>query len=469
MNRKHLLLMLLFPLLKPAAFDVDLNGAGILALEASKQIKNSQARLELAVMNHDFEFRNFLPSIDINYSDNRQVTQYSPDSDNLQLGLNISQPFFNGGRTLKAHELTKVKLSIQAAVIEQQKEEVQDKIWQLFFNLILNREKLSLQKELLEVSVKHLSITLKKHDLGLLTELDYLEAAVEVQNMELSILETENRDRSLREEFALIMGLEPDFFKNEPLNLEGNIDREYQGLPLWKEDQLCYEELALQENPDLYKKRADLNQLKAEFDIAHSSWIPRLSLESSFFVRGSRFPLQQPGFMFSLKIDFPCKMLPSGFSIGGGVQSSLQDSSSLSVKSSILPDITFMTDEKSASLKLIQAEEALLDSITDIGRVILSSLETLEHMRLSMNLRRKTQALLSKRLRLIESRNLLGEVTELELLEARIDFFEQEIIIREAVLNILKAERDFEKLLGLGLGELAELSEIINREAFSVR
>ncbi|MBI9108593.1 MAG: TolC family protein [Spirochaetales bacterium] len=463
MKNRLILLIFIIPVFPLPSMDINLAAAERFALEASKPIRNGRQQLNLMALNSSLELRNFLPQIEINYSDSRQVTTYAPDSDSLQLGIDITQPIFDGGREIKSRTLADIQLHLQAAILEQQIEELRDQVWQLFYGLLLNREKLVLQRELLDISSLQLAISLKKFELGSLTELDYLEAAIEVQNMELGILETENQGMSLRQDFAQLLGFEPRYFSFTPLNLKGDVNREYMGLPLRMDELQVYEDLALRENLELSKKKADLNQLKAELEIIRASWIPNLALEASFFLRGTRFPLQQPGYTLALKIDFPFNTLPSGLTFGGGPQSTLQNSRSASGRSSLMPDLAFIINEKSASLKLMQAGEGLDDSITAIERSVYSSLEKLKQKRLSLNLRRSTQDLQAKRMKILQTRSLMGEVTEQELLKTRIEYYEKEINIREAVLDLLLCEREFEQLLGLGLGELSEVSKVIEK------
>ena len=82
-----------------------------------------------------------------------------------------------------------------------------------------------------------------------------------------------------------------------------------------------------------------------------------------------------------------------------------------------------------------------------------------------MNIRRSTQGLRHKRLQIIEARNKMGEIKVLELMQARIEYYKEEIAIREGVLELMNTEREFEKLLGINMGDLERLSASVHSDA----
>lgn len=464
---KNRILPLLILLLPTAGFGLELSlpAAERLAIESSPEIRNAREQISLAALKNQLDLRNFLPSIDLSYSSSRQTNFYAEDSDSIQLGIDISQPLFDGGRTLKSRKLTEIQLGLQASSLELQIEQLRNQVWKLYFSLLMNREKLKLQRELLEISIQQLSIALRKYEMGALTELDYLEAAVEVRNIEIEIFDTENSEQQLCQDLAVIMGFDPRHFAENPLKLTGSIKREYPGAPLWADDYRAWVEISMDRNLELKQQQASLHQLKAEYDVLQTSFIPTVSLAASLYVQGTAFPLQQPGCSFSLQLDFPYDPLPSDISLGGGLQGSTQYSTSSGGNAELLPALDFVVNQKNAELKLKQSSEALEDAETALERSIRTALEQLEYNRLKMTLRRSTQDLQKKRLVILETRNKMGEIKELDLLQQRIDFYQEEISIMQGVLELMQFEREFEKLLGIGLGQLDQLSVIIHGNA----
>jgi hypothetical protein len=283
--------------------------------------------------------------------------------------------------------------------------------------------------------------------------------------MEMDVINEQiNRD-SLIKDFAHLTGHDPDYFMEDSLELRGTIDREYEGLPLWKKDYQAYEYYALIKNPVLKTKEAELRKLFTEYEHSKTSWIPRVSLEGAIYLRGTVFPLQDLDGSLSLKIDFPFPPTPSALSFGAGGQGENQVTGSFTANNQLLPDLDFVTNEQTLSLNLRQSSEELDDSITELIRTIYTNIEQIEQQRVKMTILRNTQNLLQKRLNILETRYKIGEIKELNILQARVDYYEGEIGIREGVITLLKAERELEKTLGLNLGELTSISKRINIES----
>ena len=462
--RYIILFILIFTSSPIIAMEFSLQQAEMLAVESSKAIRNSREQIMLAALGNKFGLRNFLPQLELNYNNSHQTNLYAPDSETIQLGVIISQPIFDGGKTIKKQGLSKIQLEIQSAVLDQQIEDIHDQVRLLFFQLILNREKLELQQELLDISIEQLSITAKKFEIGSLTELDYLETAVEVQGMRIDILDTESQELSLKFNIAQLLGFEPDIFETEELVLTGSVDREYKGLNLTPGDSAEYLEIALGQSLEFRQKEANLYQQMVEYELLKSSLMPQLILETSVFFRGSQLPLQEPGCSFSLKIGFPFDSVPADVSFSGSSVSRTQHSDAAGISASLLPDLDFIVNEKSSALKLKQAAEGLDDYSASLKKSIRESLEKLEHQRFRLDIRRSTQDLLKKRLKILETKTRQGEVRDIDLLQARIDYYKEEISIREGVLELILNERNFEKLIGLKSGESSQISSKLNGE-----
>jgi outer membrane protein TolC len=63
-----------------------------------------------------------------------------------------------------------------------------------------------------------------------------------------------------------------------------------------------------------------------------------------------------------------------------------------------------------------------------------------------------------ERYALAELRRDMGQLTRIELMEERIEYSRKEIEAVEAAIALLASERELEKLMGLGPGELAVLA-----------
>ncbi len=289
--------------------------------------------------------------------------------------------------------------------------------------------------------------------MGNITEIDLLESRIEVQSLEIEINSTENLSQKLSSQFNRLLGLDPE---TETV-LYPEIDSSYIGLKIDENNRDDFYTLALENNLDLRSSRFEVKQSKAQYDVASRTLLPKLSLEGSVNFSGEEFPLQQPSYSAKLNIEFPFKAISVTTSIAISSTDSTQYSRSGNHKAVPLQDMSFLIDKKSASIKVsqsLQKEQMLMD---ELYFSIEQQLLELKQKRSSLRLNRQALALQKQRLSILEAKNRLGEVKELDLLKGNIEYYNQEIAIWESILEMVLAERSLEQILGLGLGELQYL------------
>ena len=450
-----LALLLLIPQVIAPGLEVDLPEAEKLALSSSVNLRYGREQLHLAALNRTLEIRDFFPGMEVHYSDRYHRIFHGEDSESFSLVLDMRQPLFDGGRSYSARKLSAVQLELQAASLDAAIEHARNDLWRLFHRLFLTGEELRLQRELYEISSEQLKITLLKKELGSITEIDYLDAMMNLQGQEIGILETESRKKTLENDLLFLLGLDDRLTEDEELILLGGIDRQYPGLPLCMEDRQVYEDTALTRNLDLRKQRAAILQANTRCRLIQASCIPAVNLEVSVSFSGDRLPLQDTGFSAGLSMEVPWDPFPVSISSELSARDEHTRSSGRAGEISILQDIGYIGSRRAAELQLSRELSTLEEMKKQISHSLSSLLEAHRQKRLTLNLLRQRQELQKRKLRILETRNSLGEVPELTLLEARTDYYEGEISLGESVLDILLCERELEQLLGLGIGELS--------------
>ena len=340
-----LLLMLTLPQPLPAA-EIDISEAESLALEASNEIRRAAEQIAISSFATELALRAYLPQLKVNYSRSRQTDYYAPDSDVFQFGAAISQPVFNGGRNLKTAALNNINSALSITALEEQKRQLKDQVFQLFYGILLNREKLSIQRELLELSNTRMEITERKHLLGAVTELDCIEASIEIQNIRLEILDTEYSMKIQVRDFSILTGHPLRFCEENPQELKGSVDRNYSGLKLQTADSSFYNAMAQKNNINIRRMEAELIKRRTELDISNSAFLPIVSLEAALNIRGTKLPLQEPGCSVSLQFDFPEFPAPLTFTNAAGIQDRNCLSLSTASEIDILPDFNFLVTKK---------------------------------------------------------------------------------------------------------------------------
>lgn len=438
------------------AMELTLRESEILAVDSSFELQNLQQSMSITHLSYNLGLREYLPQLSFTFNDSRQVRYDSVDTDSLQLGLTVNQPIFNGGRTIIQRKLSSIQLSIQGSGLAKKTEEIRDQVWQLYHQVMINRTKLELQNELLMLSRDQLDITEKKFELGNITEIDLFESRIEVQSLEIEINSTENLCQQLGSQFNRLLGLEPD----TETKLYPEIDPAYSGLKLDENSRDYLYTLALENNLDLRSSQFEVKQSKAQYDVASRSFLPKLVLEGSVNFSGEEFPLQQPSYSAKLNIEFPFKAIPLTTSIALSSTGSTQYSRSASHSAAPLQDMGFLIDKKSASIQVslsLQKEQMLKD---ELYFSIEQQLLELKQKRSSLKLNRQAMDLQKQKLSILETKNRMGEVKELDLLKGNIEYYNQEIAIWESILELVLAERSLEQILGLGLGELQYLGSV---------
>ncbi|WP_028975359.1 TolC family protein [Spirochaeta cellobiosiphila] len=437
----------LFPL------EVTLDESEAMALNNSQELKNQQSSMEISHFSYQLGIRNFFPQFSFTYSNSRQTRYNSTDSDSIQLGVNIDQPIFDGGRTLIQRELTGIQLNLQSANLEKQRDSIRNSVWQLYHQVYITRQKLDLQRELYKISEEQLDITQKKYDIGSITEIDLVESKIEVQSLEIDIVATENQYHSLLSQLNSLLGLPVE----TELVLFSSIDTEYTGISLSIDDKDYYYNIALSRNLDIKSARVETTQAKAQYDIATRSLIPTISLEGGVNFSGEQFPLQTPSYNAKLNIQFPFKAVPVTTSVAFSSTPKVEYSSSNSYSVTPLSDMSFLVDKKSAAIQLTSSMQKEQDTQNNLIFNIEEQLKDLKQKRSSIILNRKALSLQKQKQDILAVKYKLGEVKELDLLKSNIDYYNQEIAIWQSILELILSERAFEQLLGLGLGELSNL------------
>ncbi len=388
------------------AIELTLDDAGNMAISNSFQLQSIQQSMAITHFSHKLSIREFFPTVSFTYSDSRQVRYNSTDTDSIQLGLNLVQPIFNGGRSLIQRKLSAIQLSIQGAGLEKQTEEILDQVWQLYHQVMIYQKKLSLQKELFVLSQSQLDITQKKYELGNITEIDFIESQIEVQSLEIEISSTTNMYLQLSSQFNQLLGLDVE----TELSLYPEISPDYSGIPFDLNQKEYFYNISLENNLDLRSAQFELHQAKAQYSMTTKSFIPKLSLEGSVNFSGEEFPLQQPTYSLKLNIEFPFKAIPLTTSFAMSTVGNNEYSRNQTYSAPVLQDMSFLVDRKSASIQVSQSQEKEKMLAGNLYFTIEQQILDLRQKRSTLELNRRVFALQEQKITILETKNRLGEV-----------------------------------------------------------
>ncbi|MDC7226717.1 MAG: TolC family protein [Spirochaetales bacterium] len=460
-NSFFLLIVFCFGAAASWSLELNLSEAQRMAEAASEDLRNTSQSLKLSTGGLNWAAAGLLPDVSLSMNATAATVLHSPDSRSLQFALNVSQPVFNGGRSSRTRLINELNNQIQITDLNSRQRELQNSIWTLYFNLLLNREKRLLNEELMKFSAEQLKIVREKYRMGSLTELDYLEAAVDVRNMELDLLCTLNEGFEMTCDFAVMTGFEPWYFDFEPLILTDEIDGVYTGLPLMDEDSPVWTRLALVNNSSINTSRLELHRNTIEYRDMKSFILPDIVIETSLYLNGEGLPLQDAGMTISLGFSFPDAPLPASLESGGSLNPGKQHSGTGSASISLIPESDWSQSLEAARNQLIQQEAELDSASIELEHSVHSLLIQLENKRKGLEIIRATHELKKKRLSILEKRTEIGEIKEQELLQARMEYYSDEIAFKESIVELMSIEQEFETLTGCGFGELPQLCRAV--------
>jgi outer membrane protein TolC len=216
--------------------------------------------------------------------------------------------------------------------------------------------------------------------------------------------------------------------------------------------------LAESRNPVLTEGRFSIARMESELKFARLSWVPTVRVNGSAGLQGSRYPLGKFNWSLGITVEFSSPWL-SG-SLGGNAGWELPHDRSAGIKSSFnpVPDPASAMTVRQAELALNFEKARYETTFRDLGRMAELGVEKCLILEKKRRLALESMELEAERCRLAELRTELGQLTRIELMEARLDYAQRESAAVEIAVALLEAERELEKLLDLRPGELERMA-----------
>ncbi len=436
---------------EPGVLSVTLEEAKARAENTSSELRS----LGLQMLAQEYAFglgaRAFFPTVSVGFTRSDSVTALAPgDSSKKTVTLSLHQPLFDGGRALFRRRVQKLDLILQRYDYRKKREELLDRTWALFHQILLSGEKRRLQDEFHALALQQLAIARKELELGAITEIDCVDAELQVKNLEAEMRKTKLDEETLLYQFRSLCGLSP----SRPIALEGKIDFSHVGTALNPRPEFWLG-VALERNMEYRKLAFEGVKSREEYKIAQVAWVPTVGADLTFSLAGEGLPLSEPGFAFKLTFQFPFNEAPTKASLNASSTSIGQRATTADMSADLFPSLNYLSDQRLALLKVqmtnLEVEGAEETLRFNIGQFLENYAAEVE----SLALRKETLRLLDRKQRVTREQLGVGEIKRIDYLRAQNDYFNQEIAIRESIYRLIQLERGFEQLLGLEPGELA--------------
>ncbi|MCG8478847.1 MAG: TolC family protein [Spirochaetales bacterium] len=424
------------------------------AIERSAEIRlrRLEAQIQTAVFNRGL--RAYFPTLGLSFSGSETIVLDAPDSSVVSVSADIEQPLYRGGRVRIQRALDRGGIDLARRTQLLTEEATGNAAWTAYQRAVVAQRELDIRTQTLERARERIVVTEAEAAFGRITELQLVQAQLDVAELELDVQESEQAVNRAMFELKRALSYPVD----QELILVDDFDVSYNGLDMGEHAPLILD-LMLRNNLELSVAKAEETQASQQLRLARRWWQPTVLATFSFGASGSEVPLQQPVFEAGVTVSFGAQELPSSISSTLSRPDDETRSRSSSISSDVLPQLTTRLGLRGAEIAFVRAREATVATQDGLIFTLFEQLDEYERQRETIELRRGRIALADQQLEILRRQEAFGQVTESQLIEAEISRNSAQIDLIRDVLVLIEIERAVEELLGLEPGDLTLIVE----------
>ena len=425
--------------------------AARMAVETSGELRSEYAARAMKEGAWLWGIRAYLPRLSISASEDDRLSVTGTDSFLKSYSLNVDQLLWDGGRLSLSRRMEKAELDLAGSRLKQMAQGVADSAVSGYRDVLRGRQVLEIREKARESLEEQLRIMQREFDLGMAREADLLEAEITVARAGLEILSLSMDLEEAEQNLAEKLGLE---------KLPALSERIDTGRSPLLPDSAAVRSLAESRNIDLAGLRYSVARRQAELKAASLSWVPSLRLTGTVGLNGRSYPLSRYSWSAGIVVDFSSPWISGNLGATAGKDPPYDKNARLQQTLSPAPDPAAVFSVRSAELALAYERTRYETTLKDVLAAAERGVKKCSLLDRKRSLSLEALKLEGEKFRLAELRLSLGEITRVDLMEARLDYAKQESAVVEAAAVLLEAERELERLLDLGPGELSALAEI---------
>jgi outer membrane protein TolC len=432
---------------------ISLEEAEARALASSPELTLLRLHSRRAARDWALGIRDYLPQLSVGFDDSRLVVTGGPDTSRTSFSATVVQPLFDGGRTATRRAIARASLALEQRTLAESEDALLDEVRTLSRQALVNRQKLRIQEEVRAITSRELEICRTELRIGAAREIDLVEAELEDARAGLTLEDTRAALEQGMDRLGERLGMRP----GDRLELSGSIDTAYQGLELPAEAGELVP-VALANNASLKRRGLEARQALEELRAVRRQFVPRISLEIAASVSGERFPLQDPSVSAKLLFDVPSPAFPATASLAAGNVGPGEKSGGTSVDVAVLQDLAAGFPAQAAALSREESRLRKLQAEQQLASQVRRALAACAQKKAAAAVQRRTVELGQRKARILARAVDLGGAKRVDSMAAQTQLARDAGALLEAVLSLLEAERELERLLGLRPGELAALA-----------
>lgn len=279
--------------------EIGLSEAAELARQGSIQLRALRMEEESAELQKRARLREFFPSINASYRRNRTIATRDFDTGNNSLQLSISQPIYDGGRTLVAHQLAEIDLRLSRQKTEETQRQLVLEVNKQYFELLQVGQNVSI----VQASVRSYALLQKiaevEHANGNISLLEYLQIRNQHARRQHDLQAQKDQLEAKQAAFRLFLRIPPD----EDITLRP-IDLRDAGTESLSLEARTLVPHALENRPDMRRARMELLKNQRSFTASQYSFLPTVALTGSYGKTGDRWPPRSAEWGIGLSVTF---------------------------------------------------------------------------------------------------------------------------------------------------------------------
>ncbi|EHQ05099.1 TolC family protein [Leptonema illini] len=424
-----------------------------LAEKNSVTLQTLRLESELTQINELSRFRDFFPTLSLSYRRNRTIAQRDFDTGSNSVQLSISQPIYDGGRSVLAHEIAQIDSVLHTEKMRETKEQLRLQVRQNYFEILQAEQNVSILNESLKQYERFREISEVEYRNGNIAMLEILEIRNQLHQRKMELLAEKANYQARLASFKLMLRL-----PEETTLILKKLDFRAAGTEQLTIDSESMVARALERRPDIRKARLDLYRAHREFKITEYHFLPTVSLTGNYGKSGNDWPPQSAE--WGVGINVTMNIFGNTVSTDYRYLNSAQETSrgySSGANATIYDKPGYEEPHLRNQIELLRAK----DKLKEIEQAIRNELSALNHeynrRRVSLRLLDSSTAIKEQRFKVSERLYRDGDLSLDE-------FNKQEIQLQQARLSLVQERFAYalfiyrmELSLGLKIGELGEL------------
>ncbi|MBX7059370.1 MAG: TolC family protein [Leptospirales bacterium] len=458
-----LVVQLASPALAQSAPPMSIAQAEELAEQNSVELRLLRGERVLAHEAERARWRDFLPQVSLSYRRNRTVAQRNFDNGAHSVQLSVSQPIFDGGRSVLALEIAQLDARMAQERYAEAQVQLRLKVRESYLRILQDQEGVLIARGSLESAHRALQRAELELQQGAIAALDERQLASEFERRALDL---ERQDQSAADglsSFRRLLRL-PDDDSLSLLRLE-DLELRFPSPPPANEDLV---ELALERRSDVRQARIDALRAAREHRIQQYDWLPTVALTGNLGRTGEEWPPRTTEWGVGLSFTFRAfgnTLVTDAQEDRSRGETSRGYSSSATLN--IYDNASWRESELRSEMNLYRARERQRDLMDEVRQQI-------ESLRRDFLLRVRESELAANSLQVQAGRFQVdrlkyenGELALQEYLEQELRFIQAQHDLVKQRVDLALAANQMESALGLPLDSLGMVEIRMRQNAVS--